>query len=148
MCAILVIIISSDCIPSEASRSCASEKMNNSMFDENIQAALKKLDKSVPKKRRYATPLIAAMTVFILTAGVGLWSFNSMVPAVSQDNLLRMIIVSSRNSTVDPIRLMLSVEERAGKKIEDFDSVDRAKALEFLMNKIELQKDRTEMVVY
>ncbi len=122
--------------------------MKSPMFDEDIQAALLNLDKSVPKKRRYALPIISALSVFIVTVGVGLWGYQTLIPSVSQDHLMRMIIVSSRTNETDPVRLMLNVEQRVGKRIEEFGHADRVHALEYLMNRIELKRDRTEMIVY
>ncbi|SCA57179.1 hypothetical protein MTBPR1_40202 [Candidatus Terasakiella magnetica] len=122
--------------------------MTNPMFDANIQATLEKLDQSVPKKKRFFWPLVSGLSVLVVSLGVGLWSYERYMPSITQDDLVRMIVVSSRNGQVDPVRLMYKVEEQVGKKVDDFNRLDRAQAVEYLLEKMELNKSRQELVVY
>ncbi|WP_028877800.1 hypothetical protein [Terasakiella pusilla] len=118
------------------------------MFDEDLQDALAKLDKSVPLKRRYGLPALATVVFTTFAVAMGTWSYQSFVPDVSQDRLMRMIVIASRGGEVDPVRLLMSVEEKLGKKADKFNGMDRAQAVEYLIDEIDLQKSNKEWVVY
>ncbi|WP_135081790.1 hypothetical protein [Terasakiella sp. SH-1] len=122
--------------------------MTNPMFDANIQSALEKLDQSVPKKKRFLWPAVSAACVLVTSLAVGAWSFDRYMPSITQEDMLRMIVVSSRSGQVDPVRLMYNIEEQIGKKVDNFNRLDRAQAVEYLLEKIELEKERQEFVVY
>jgi len=118
------------------------------MFDENLQNALTKLDKSVPLRRRYGLPAFIGSMLLTVSIGVAAWGYNNFVPDVSQDRLMRMIVIASRGGEIDPVHLLLSVEEKLGKKAGSFNGVDRAQAVEYLIDKIDLDQQKPEWVVY
>ena len=118
------------------------------MLDQDLQNALTKLDKSVPLKRRFGAPALIASLLMTAVIGGGAWGYDRFVPDVSQDRLMRMIVIASRSGEIDPVRLLLTVEEKVGKKADNFNGLDRAQALEYLIDKIDLDKAKPEWVVY
>ncbi|NVJ93106.1 MAG: hypothetical protein HWE34_15690 [Methylocystaceae bacterium] len=77
-----------------------------------------------------------------------LWIRQEAIPTVSEEQLSRLIVVASRTSDNDPIRLLGDVERHMGKKFQDFSKVERANALSYLIKHIELDHKRQELISY
>jgi hypothetical protein len=119
------------------------------MFDQSLQNRLSQLDLAVKKsKKSYRYKM---MTLgFVLTVPIfgGFWAYQQPIPEVSVDHLARMVIIASRTSDNDPIRLLGDVERHMGKKIQNLSKVERADALNFLMSHIDLHHNREELISY
>jgi hypothetical protein len=119
------------------------------MLDQNIQEALSQLDKNSKKTMSQSVKWAGVFGFFIvlLVAG-GLWMRQEAIPTVSEEQLSRLIVVASRTSDNDPIRLLGDVERHMGKKFQNFSKVERANALSYLIQHIELDHRRQELISY
>ncbi|WP_419798510.1 MAG: hypothetical protein ACNI26_02130 [Terasakiella sp.] len=119
------------------------------MFDQNIQNALAKLDVNAKKRKRKRSLIVSlAGLALIFSVFGGVWGYQQMMPSVSMDHLSRLIIVASRSSDNDPIRLLGDIERRMGKKMENLSNTERVDAVAYLMNHIELHHNRQELISY
>jgi hypothetical protein len=119
------------------------------MLNQNIQDALMKLDHgaSKRKKKRSLSAMLAGVAIIFTIAG-GVWTYEQITPSVSMDHLSRLIILASRTSDNDPIRLLGDIERRMGKKMQNLSNAERVDALGYLMNHIELHHNRQELISY
>jgi len=119
------------------------------MFDQNIQDALAKLDVNAKKRKRKRSLVVSiAGLALIFSIFSGALVYQQMMPSVSMDHLSRLIIVASRSSDNDPIRLLGDIERRMGKKMEKLSNAERVDAVAYLMNHIELHHNRQELISY
>ena len=119
------------------------------MYDKNIQDALSKLDRSTQKRNpKRIVGFVALGFAIAMTIAGGTWFYSQSVPVVSEENLSRLIIVASRSSDNDPIRLLVDVERHVGKKIQHFSNKERVNAMGYLMSHIELNYNKQELISY
>ncbi len=119
------------------------------MLDPNIQKALAELDKSSKKSMPQSMKWAGVFGFFmVLTVAGVLWIRQESIPTVSEEQLSRLIVVASRTSDNDPIRLLVDVERHMGKKFQDFSKAERANALSYLIKHIELDHKRQELISY
>jgi len=118
------------------------------MLDENLQTALKELDASVAKKKGYSRSVVVVLFALVVLGGVSVIGYEKAIPSITQDNFMRMIVISSRSGEIDPVRLLINVEQKMGKKADDFNRLDRANAVQYLLDRVEIQKRNTEQLVY
>ena len=119
------------------------------MYNQDIQDALAQLDKGTTKKsfKRYIFG-ISVSAVVLATVAIGSWAYKSNMPEMTDDHLSRLIIIASRTSNNDPIRMLGDIERHLGKTIPEFSTSDRADAISFLMKHIELHHNRQELISY
>jgi len=119
------------------------------MFDQDIQNTLEKLDKGAKrrKKKRSFGIALAGVALCLSLAG-GALLYKQVVPTVSMDHLSRLIVLASRSSDNDPIRLLGDIEQRMGKKMQYLSNAERVDALGYLMDHIELHHNRQELITY
>ena len=119
------------------------------MYNQNIQDALLKLDKKAKRKntKRYA---LAGLIGIVFTLGTlgGYVYTQSTSPKITEGQLSRLVIIASRTSDNDPVRLIGEIERYMGKPVEDMNSRERANAMGFLMSHIELHHKKQEMISY
>ncbi len=120
------------------------------MYNQNIQDALNKLDRGAKTKRRFrALGYSLAGVAIALLIGGGLWMYAAKPSTtLTADQLSRLIIIASRNSDNDPIRLLSDLERQMGKRIQELSMRERADALDYLMDHIELNHNHQELVHY
>jgi len=120
------------------------------MLNQDIQNALSTLDNRSKKKTKnkmvFSILLGVGLFAAVLTAG---WRYyEDPMPTVSVDHLSRLIIIASRTSDNDPIRLLGDIERHMGKKMQDLSSSERANALSYLMGHIELHYNQKDLISY
>jgi len=119
------------------------------VLDQDLQTALSRLNKGAKKRKQKKSLLIAVAGVALSISVVfGLWAQQKQVPQISADHLTRLIVIASRTSDNDPVRLMGDLERYMGKNLSSLTHVERANALSFLMTHIELHHNKQEMISY
>jgi hypothetical protein len=119
------------------------------MLNQDIQNALQELDTRTQKKKNKRVLGSSMIGVVLLVAALGgVWFYKQSVPTVTMDHLSRMIIIASRTSDNDPIRLLGDIEREMGKSVQDLSNRERAKALNYLMSHIDLHHNRKELITY
>lgn len=119
------------------------------MLNQDIQKALQKLDRTAEKRRNKRRIQMVVSGLFMLSLAVGgVTYYHKSVPDVTAAHLSRMIIIASRTSDNDPIRLLGDVERHMGKKLQELSNAERANAMNFLISHIELHHNRQELISY
>ncbi len=119
------------------------------MLDKDIQDALSKLDNSAKKSSFQRYGLAAVLGVALMLCMVGGYAFyKQAVPEISEKQLSQMIVVAARTSDNDPLRLLGEVERHIGKRLSDFSIIERADALTYLMDHIDLHKSKEALIYY
>lgn len=119
------------------------------MLDQDIQSALSKLDQSskATRHKRYALFGLVGF-VFLLAAIGGSVYQKKQVPEVTAEHLSRLIVIASRTSNNDPVRLLGDVERYMGKRMRSLSDKERMAALSFLIGHIELNHNKQELITY
>lgn len=119
------------------------------MYDQNLQKMLNTLDTSkikTPRKRYLYAPFIGFLVLGAVIAGSVYYS--NTFPKVTEEDLARLIVVASKTSDNDPIRILGDVERHMGKDVKDFSQQERAGAINYLMNHIELHHKNQSLISY
>ncbi len=119
------------------------------MLDHDIQKALSQLDSGskATKYNRYMIGAVFGFALILSTIGVGV-AYKQTGPDVSTEHLSRLIVIASRTSKNDPVRLLGDVERHMGKRVNTLTGAERMAALGFLIKHIELNHNKQELITY
>lgn len=113
------------------------------MLNEDIQKELEALNKGRQKKRprrRWLSIGLGVALVALLSIGVGAYHKGST--QISERQLSQLVIVAARTGGEDPIHLMQEIERYIGTHFSELSQKERSRAVEFLMDYIELHENK------
>ncbi|MDV7340455.1 hypothetical protein RYZ26_12690 [Terasakiella sp. A23] len=119
------------------------------MINHDIQKALSELDagSKATRHNRYLMGALFGFALVVSGLGVG-FTYKQSGPDVSTEHLSRLIVIASRTSKNDPVRLLGDVERYMGKRVHTLSGEERMAALGFLIKHIELNHNKQELITY